>query len=173
MTYVKIATATIGATAATIQFTSIPQTYTDLMLLISVKNSNGGTPQYSMNFAVNGSPLVLTRYIKTEQGVSVTISQTNTQVAYVANSGTGSTFSNVLVRIPSYTSSVYKFIYVEDGTNYYSNGSESVTGGQINTNSAITSITLSDGAVTNFVQYSTATLYGILAGGTGATITTA
>lgn len=175
MTYVQIAQTTVGVSASTITFSSIPQTYTDLLLIISARSSNGGSGDYTLNFAVNGSPTIYRRTLLSGAGASPTIettSSTNLSVGYVAQSGNASVFSNTAIRILDYTSSIAKMCFVEDGTDYFGNGLATYSGLNINNATGITSITLSDAALTNFVQYSSATLYGILKGGSGATITT-
>jgi hypothetical protein len=51
-TYVPIATTTLGSAASTVTFSSIPQTYTDLVLSITTYNT-AANQQFRMNF--NGS----------------------------------------------------------------------------------------------------------------------
>jgi hypothetical protein len=41
-TYVALATQTLGSAAASVTFSSIPATYTDLVLITSVQNNSGG-----------------------------------------------------------------------------------------------------------------------------------
>lgn len=175
MTYQRIATTTVGVTASTITFSSIPQTYTDLLLVISARTSNGGNGDYTLNFDINGTPTKYRRTLTSPAGTAPTIenvSGTILQIGNVAQSGTSSLFSSTAIRILDYTSTIAKMAFVEDGTNYFSNGLTSYSGLNIANTAAITSITLSDAALTNFIQNSTATLYGILKGGSSATIST-
>jgi hypothetical protein len=177
MSLKQIATATVGATAAQITFASIPQTYTDLWLVVSARSSNGGGADFTLNLNVNGSPSRNLRGLQATAGSTTytKIDESGNTVGSVAQSGNSNVFSNTSIRIFDYTSSANKRIFVDDGTNSnaFSNGGLLTVRAQtLATSAAITSITLSDLAVTNFVQHSTATLYGILKGNGGATVTT-
>jgi len=173
MTYQRIATTTVGATASTIVFSSIPQTFTDLMLVLSLRTSNGGNESFALNLQFNGSPSRNRRTLTSGASATPTIeTTTDNNVGFTGGSGTANIFSNTTIRIYDYTSSVEKMLLVEDGHNYFGNGMSSFTGQRLALTTGITSITLSDAAVTNFIQNSTATLYGILKGGSGATIST-
>ena len=48
-TYEPIATTTLGSAQATITFSSIPSTYTDLVVVVSALDSNNATPQLQFN----------------------------------------------------------------------------------------------------------------------------
>ena len=163
-TFVKIQTITVGAGgASTIEFSSIPQTYTDLKVFVSARNT--------VNFASNGyfyfvkpnnaSTNLSSRYLL---GIGTSVSSgTYTPYAYMAASDyTASVFSNAEHYFPNYTSANNKSIRT-DGVN--ETNASTVYGlvldaGLWSSSSAITSIVLTPGAGT-FAQYSTATLYGI------------
>lgn len=177
MSLKQIATATVGATAAQITFASIPQTYTDLWLVVSVRSSNGGSGDFTLNLEVNGSPTKNLRGLQATAGSTTytKLNQSGNIIGSVPQASNSSVFSNTSIRIFDYTTATNKIVFVEDGTNY----SASSNGGLLSlrtqsmiSSAAITSITLSDASVTNFVQHSTATLYGILKGNGGATVTT-
>lgn len=175
MTYQRIATTTVGATASTITFSGIPGTFTDLLLVLSLRTSNGGNGDYTLNISFNGTPQIYRRTLVSGAGQTPIIETTNgttLTVGAVAQSGNSAVFSNTSIRIMDYTSSTWKAAFVEDGFDYFSNGLSNFSGLYIDNTVAITSITFSDAAVTNFIQNSTATLYGILKGGSGATIST-
>jgi hypothetical protein len=177
MSLKQIASATVGATAAQITFSSIPQIYTDLWLVVSVRSSNGGNADFTLNLNVNGSPSRTLRGFQTSAGQTTysKINESGNTIGSVPQSGNSNVFSNTSIRIFDYTTSTNKILFVEDGSNYnaFSNGGLLTLRAQVMTSStAITSITLSDLSVTNFVQHSTATLYGILKGNGGATVTT-
>jgi hypothetical protein len=87
----------------------------------------------------------------------------NVAMAYLGGTNvTSSTFSNVDFYIPNYTGSTNKSISIDftsenNATTAYSN----LTAGIVNTTAAVTSITLLCDSGVNFVQHSTAYLYGV------------
>jgi hypothetical protein len=178
MSLKRIATATVGVTAAQIVFSDIPQTYTDLWLVVSVRSGNGGNGDFTLNFNTNGSPTNSFRNFQAGAGATSTTQNAfsaTTIIGSVPQASNSSVFSNTSIKIVDYALTTDKIVFVQDGTNYNatSNGGlASAAFRVVATASPITSITLSDAAVTNFTQNSTATLYGILKGNGGATVTT-
>ena len=163
-TYEAIATVTVGGGgAATIDFTSIPQTYTDLLLKYSGRVNAAVDPTTKIIFNSNTSNY--TNRVLFGDGTAAA-SFTNTPGyaygAYVQNSAnTANTFNNAELYIPNYTSSNNKSTSLDNVTE--TNATESyqfLSASLWADSSAITSITL-DPINANFVQYSTATLYGI------------
>jgi len=167
ITYQAIATVTVGSGgAANIEFTSIPGTYTDLLILCSFRNDRSATED-AVKMSLNGSTSNFTTRSLSGDG-SAAASNTNLVTAFggmsVSATATASTFSNNMVYIPNYTSSNAKSYSVEAMCE--TNGSTAymyVIAGLWNpsTQAAITSISFAPNLGTNFVQYSTATLYGI------------
>lgn len=164
-----ISSVTVGAGgAATIEFTSIPQTYTDLLVVLSARSNAGDNVAY---FRVNSATTSFSQRFLMGTGSSA-LSGTDTQLYVpVSNSGhTSNTFGNTAIYIANYTGSTNKTFSI-DGTN--ENNSTDVrqvieTGLWSNT-SAITSIQIPcPGGL--FVQYSTAYLYGTLKGSGGASV---
>ena len=166
-TFIKIASVTVGAGgASTIDFTSIPATYTDLCVKISTRSAVAGTSQDDINVTFNGSTSSYTWRNILGSGSSA-ISQ-NGATAYIRmsavtpNAGTtASAFSNAEIYVPNYAGSTNKSASIDmvSEANQTSTYMGLIAGLWSNT-SAITQITLT-GASGNFVQYSTATLYGI------------
>jgi hypothetical protein len=170
-TYEAIATVTVGAGgAATISFSSIPATYTDLKVVMSVRNaySGGGAANHYMTF--NGSSTGYSgRYISGSGSAASSAGNTGgTSVIYIGalqnNSWTANTFGNLEVYIPNYTSSNNKSVSFDTVTENNATLAYAQFGAGLWANSAaITSITFTpESATGDFVQYSTATLYGIL-----------
>ncbi len=169
-TYTLISSVTVGSGgAANIEFTSIPATYTDLVLKLSARqNASVNSYQFSLRFNSNSSN-IYTRRLLFGYGVGVdTQVQSNTSSIWIgfdqSSSFTANTFCNFEVYIPNYTSSNNKTLSADsvNEDNASSNYGMSMVAGLWANTAAITSILLQDLAGgTNLVQYSTAYLYGI------------
>ena len=160
-TYTLISSVTVGSGgAATIDFTSIPATYTDLLVSTSLRTT-GSDGYTAITFNSNTSNYT-NRWIQ-GSGATATSGSNAGRFADVPNySGyTASTFSNGQIYIPNYAGSNNKS-YSSDAVNE-TNATQAfmyfIAGLWSNT-SAITSIGLSPSNGT-WVQYSTAYLYGI------------
>jgi hypothetical protein len=167
ITYIPIASASVGSGGATdITFSSIPQTYTDLVIVLSCRsdlsgnygnnilNINGGTTSQSVR-QLNGSGSAVT-----------STSDTPIYSASLTQAGaTASTFSNDSIYISNYSSSTKNKSVFWDGVseNNATAAGTALNAGLYASNTAITSITLKpNGSPTNkYVQFSTAYLYGI------------
>lgn len=177
ITYKKIASVTVGAGgAANIEFTSIGSTYTDLVLFTSIRSSTTGSAgagyQERLNIYFNNSTSSYSERWLQAEGGTATGSGTN----YFGSSGTNglagtavpsdwtaSTFNNNLIYIPNYAGSTNKSWSVDGvAENNGSFGSLMLAAGLWSNTAAITSIKLSLRNTPNMVQYSSATLYGIL-----------
>lgn len=164
LTYVAIATVTVGSGgAASIEFTSIPQTYTDLLVKISARNTGNGSGQF-MTFNSSSTSYSAKRLIA-NQGATVTSHNggtTNIFLLAVDARATANSFGNAEVYIPNYAGSNNKSVSLdsvneENGNTY---AYDEISGALWSNTAAITTITLTPEAG-NYAQYSTATLYGI------------
>jgi hypothetical protein len=160
-TYVKIgSTVTVGAGgAASISFSSIPSTYTDLQMLYSIRNT---ADVNTFALTINGVSTNQTARRISGSG-SAASSSTYTEIQGNASSATANTFSNGSIYIPNYTSSNNKSISIDvvsenNATLAYAN-LEAWLWSQTST---ITSLGFSGLYGGTLAQYSTATLYGIL-----------
>lgn len=163
VTHWAIATVTVGAGgASSIEFTSIPQTYTDLLILLSGRSTRTGTAQEVVDILFNGSYSSLSGYRFAGTGSSA-FSGTGTYPGVAStDSATASIFGNTSIYIPNYTSSNYKGHNVEGVSE--NNATEAVqqyAAGLWASSSAITSLSFRPQSLNNWTQYSTATLYGI------------
>lgn len=163
VTYNKIASVTVGSGgAATIDFTSIPATYTDLVLKLSSRTTYTSVSYRFGELQFNGSAVNLSsRYL---QGNGSTAASGNDTAIYFWNNtatATASTFDNIEIYIPNYAGSTNKSVSIDGVTENNSTAvlSHLVAGLWSNT-AAITSIKL-DPNSGDFVEFSTATLYGI------------
>ena len=159
VTYKLIETVTVGSGgAANITFTSIPQTYTDLKLVMSLRNTIDsvlGTIQF------NGLSTDLTSRVLLGNG-SAASSTTPASVIqfYGANptSYTASVFGNVEIYIPNYAGSTNKSVSIDSVTENNATASfQSMTAGVWGATSAITQISI----LVAVAQHSSASLYGI------------
>ena len=164
--YTCISEVTVGAGgAASIEFTSIPSTFTDLRVCFSARTSRASDGDY-VYLSLNGAQSDSGRYLKGYATVVETGTVNNNYLSINSTNNTSGSFSNYEIIIPSYTSTTAKTISSDGvaennsaGTNALSFGTFTWTSGSAST-SAITSITLT-GRFASFVQHSTATLYGI------------
>lgn len=171
LTYYEIATTTVGAGgAASINFTSIPATYTDLVLKLSARGAANFNPRnLYLNFnsdTGNNYPFRFLYGNGSSAGSSNSTSEGFTNTAWVGyisgNTSTASTFGNTEIYIPSYAGSAYKAVSSDAVTeNNATTAYASLHASIWNSTSAITSIQLTCSNSENFAQYSTATLYGI------------
>lgn len=169
ITYKAIASVTVGSGgASSIQFTSIPGTYTDLCLIVSARSAHNDGYESGI-IAVNGSPTYSFRRqnaydVNTNEGTG-----SNTWFVVNANSSTYSPtnlFNIARFYFPNYTSSANKSTMFQWGVPHNGTGSLNLSwvsagAGMATLGSAITTITLTTNNAANYMQHSTATLYGI------------
>lgn len=161
----KIATVEVGsAGASTIDFSSIPSGYTDLCLVVSARTSQS-TGQWSdlaLKFN-NSSANISIRYLYGTGSSAASSTGTTADVHGNTNNTTASTFGNVQVYIPNYTSSNYKSMSIDDVTENNATAALAFLGAGLWSNTAaINQITIYSVSSFTIQQYTTATLYGIL-----------
>jgi hypothetical protein len=160
-TYKAIATVTVGSGgAATMAFSSIPATYTDLVLKVSGRTSY--TTIDSIYFTFNASTANFSSRILYGDGAAASsFTQARYAGSQTGSSQTANTFANNEIYIANYAGATYKSYSVDSVTE--TNGTTAyayLAAGLWSDTAAITGITLTPNAG-SFVQYSTATLYGI------------
>lgn len=163
-TFTQIGSAvTVGAGgAASIDFTSIPSTYTDLVVKLSSRTARANVVDFiQINF--NGSATSFTaRGIEGNGSSAASFTDTVFIGSTSGSSSTASTFGTLEVYIPNYTGSTNKSYSVDavgenNGTTAYSD----LVAGLWSNTAAITSIKLLSATASNFSQYTTAYLYGV------------
>jgi hypothetical protein len=166
-TYSLIQTITVSAsTQASIEFTSIPASYTDLMLLLHTK-SNAGSSSGNDFLTFNNSTSTFSgrRIEATNAGGTGAVTSntvTNWSGFNQAASSAGNAFSNTKIYICGYKTSQNKpyFVFTTQDVNVsttYMGYSSSLW----STASAITTIKLTPDSG-SYIQNSTVSLYGIL-----------
>jgi hypothetical protein len=167
-TFTKIASVTVGSGgSASIDFTSIPATYTDLAILTSTRNDLADIGEnIAMQF--NGDTGSNYNWRRIYGDGSAAYSDKDNPITRILSgfsngaSTTSNTFSSQQIYIPNYAGSNYKSVSTESvGEGNVSAMLMMMIAGVWNSTSAITSIKLYFPGSTKFVQYSTATLYGI------------
>jgi len=167
-TYTLISSNVLSSSAASVTFSSIPATYTDLILKLSVRSDQPGAgrnyflelnginsgQQYSTTMMFgDGATATSLRYSNENSGVRATYGMPGSDT-------TSNTFSNTEFYIPSYNASANKPISLfgvteNNSTTAYANASA----GLWRNTSAITQVKIT--ASDNFVTNSSFYLYGI------------
>jgi hypothetical protein len=156
-TFTKIASVTVGSGgAATIDFTSIPSTYTDLVVKLSVSaaSSNG------FLMSINGSTANLSyKLLEGDGATAASYTGSSGRIAYAFSSAT--IFSNIEVYLPNYAGSTNKSfstdaVSEQNATTAYAD----LTASLWSQTAAINALGFYFSAG-NIREYSTATLYGI------------
>jgi hypothetical protein len=163
-TYTLIASVTVGSGgAANIEFTSIPQTYTDLLIKFSCRTNGTGNGN-AFYVYYNGSTSSYTRKSLYGNGISAVSSDGADAITGFVDgtTETASTFASTDIYIPNYVSGNFK----SNSTDNVMENNASTAYQIINTvlwsnTSPITQITLTPPGVDSWVQYTTAYLYGI------------
>ena len=157
-TFVAIATVTVGSGgASSIDFSSIPSTYTDLVVKLSLRGSSGNNVLMSINSSTSNFSY---RMLEGDGATAASYNNTTGRLLYILTT-TANTFSNIEVYLPNYAGATNKSYSVDavseaNATTAFAD----LTAGLWSNTSAITALGFTiTGA--NFVQYSTATLYGI------------
>lgn len=157
----------LGSAAASIDFQNIAQTFTDLYLTVSARNTsssglytisfNGSTSGFSTRGLFGGGSSAGSFTSPGDYGGEV-----------VFSSQTANTFSSNSIYIPNYTSSANKSFSVDGVQENNATGSNQViSAGLWSNTAAITRVTLN--ITGTFAAGSSATLYGITKGSDGTT----
>jgi hypothetical protein len=163
-TYTLISSVTVGGGgAASMAFTSIPQTYTDLVIKFSGRSNRASIIIDGVLISFNGSTSSFSATYLEGSGISAS-SSTLARFAgtETASTATSNVFSNNDIYIPNYAGANNKSYSVDSVMENNATASyQYLIAGLWSNTAAITSITLTPSFGTLFDQYSTAYLYGI------------
>jgi len=154
---------------SSITFSAIAATFTDLVLVGSLRVDTGFVGA-DTNLAINGSSTGFSGRALFGTGTTTGSFAITTQILAQttgASTGTANTFSNFTLYFPNYRSSVAKSFSLDTVTE--NNGSEAyqiIQAGLWSGTDPITSLAISP-LSGSFLQYSSLSLYGILAGSDG------
>ena len=168
VTYELISSNVLSTAAASVTFSSIPATYTDLVLRWSARNTTLAAVDNNIKLSLNGTQAYSVTIISGDGSTASSYrTSNNTTNIYMENGMTGTTatantFTNCEVYIPSYTASQNKPLSAFNAAE-----SNSATGVRISASAglqrstdAINSVTLDTG-FSNFSVGSSFYLYGI------------
>lgn len=168
-----ISTTTVGVGgAASITLGSIPGSYTDLVLVAALRSDTArGSSGGFGTIRFNGSSSTYTRRMLYADGSSAaSYTDSNATILVNPSDATSNTFNSVTVYIPNYAGSTAKNFMVDGmNENNSTTADHQIVAESWSGTDAITQIVLAPGAG-NFVQYSTVSLYGVLKGSGGATV---
>ena len=159
-TYTPIQTTTLGSAAASYTFSSIPSTYTDLILVVTAGNSTGAN--YSGTIQFNGDTGTNYSYteVYTSGSSAFSYRATNSNNIFCIRTNSTLTAAPSIIQVQNYSNTTtYKTALARAGTN---DTIEMVVGLWRST-SVINSIKVLSESPTNFIVGSTFTLYGIAA----------
>jgi hypothetical protein len=164
----------LASNQASITFSSIPQTFTDLFLVISSRTNFGASTSSLGVFLNSAAADTSYRYLRGNGSSANSPADSGRQDFYVgetpATSATSSTFGSHQVYLPNYTGSQQKAMSSEGvSENNGTTAFQFISAGLCTKTAAITSVTVRgfEGTSGDLVQYTSATLYGITKGSDG------
>lgn len=154
-----------------ITFSSIPQSYDGLLIVTSLRNDTSSDEIY---IKINNSSSNFTQRSLRGEGASVITQSRSTNNIWVSadkSTYTANTFSNSSLYFPNYAGSSHKSISMASSLETNGTDGRNMINALLwSSTDAITQIELI--GISNFVQYSSASLYGVTAGNDGTTTTT-
>lgn len=171
-TYTAIATTTLASSASSYTFSSIPSTYTDLVLVINAAEVSGSTPNTlqvgvsggAVDTATNYSYTIMYGYAS-GQGSARTTSSSNMYLGYFSDMTNTLGTNTTIVQLNNYSNTTAYKTFISRGntaTGVGGAGTCAIVGLYRGSTGAITSIQV-NANVQSYMAGSTFTLYGIKA----------
>jgi hypothetical protein len=163
-TYKLISSYEATGSVASITFSSIPSTYTDLVIFHSIKSTRTDG-MADMIAEINSDTSALSRERMYGDGTPSNTANDSGNLLGNSNQTATGIFSSCKLYFANYTRTAFDKNFLSDGV-----VESAVAGGEVSksflstiwsNNNAITSIRIFDGTGNNLIQYSTAYLYGI------------
>lgn len=163
VTYEPIATQTVSSATGTVTFSSVPQTYTDLILVSSRQQASAARLFLRFN---NDTTTLYSDTWLTGEGANAfsgrDINTSSISIGGIWNGTTTTTWATNITHIMNYTNTTtFKSTLTRDANNKGSSGTVEAMAGLYRSTSAITTVNIVGGS--NFAVGSTFTLYGIKA----------
>lgn len=168
-TYKKIASVTVGSGGqAVMTFINIPSTYSDLIVFVSARDTGPGTDtQLRVEYNGSSTAVYSDRQLAGNGSSASSYSRSSSpamlNTSIPSSGATANTFSNTFIYIPNYTGSTNKSASVDGVAESNATAVDMELSAWLWANTSIINqirLTLQSGG--NFVQHSTATLYGIV-----------
>lgn len=169
MAITLISTTTVSTPVASITLSSLPQTYTDLLIVVSPRSDSASTAlNLLMQFNGDTGANYAYKYLR-GSGATVGVGGGTGQTSILANSvvpgstATANTFGNITYTIPNYAGSLSKMV-LNNGVseNNAATSYQTLNGGAWTSTAAITSIAFT--TTGNFVANTVVSVYGVLTG---------
>jgi len=161
---------TLATAAASIEFTSIPQTFTDLVILASGRSERtAGFEDYLITFNGSSANFSWRRLGGQGSGSPYSDSSSTNRLGQInTDFATANTFGNLTAYIANYTAATNKFVSVDFVTeNNATQAFQEIHNLVWSNTSAITSFTLTTTNGFNFKIGTIISLYGVLKGSDG------
>jgi hypothetical protein len=162
--HIQTVTVTAAGGAATIEFTAIPQTYTDLVLTLSARSTYAAAGD-DLYLYFNGVVTNRSGRFVYGNGVSAAATSVSDHAGTMtADSATANVFGNTIIYFPNYTTANFKSLSSDSvSENNATTAYADLTAGLWSSTAAITSIQIpTAGGRGVWKQYSSASLYGIV-----------
>ena len=161
-----IYTQTASGSATGVSFINIPQTFTDLKIVVSIRSTSANVDALGLFFNGSYSNYTRTQVYGSGSGVASSRSAYRDIGPVNSTATTSNTFSSFDIYIPNYTSSNFKQVIVDSVMeNNATFGYQAMTALLSSSTAAITQISLdSSGQGAPFAANSTFSLYGITKG---------
>jgi hypothetical protein len=163
---------TLGTAQAAIEFTSIPQDGTDLLLVTSLRSVDGSNGDYGFASFNSSTANFSARYLFGTGSAAFSNAGPGGSGRMIAHSmaanDTANTFANSACYIPNYSGATAKSFSVDAVRESNATGTEmGIVAGLWNNTAAITSITISSFSTANWAAGCIASLYKITKGSDG------
>lgn len=158
-TYTPIATTTLSSAASSITFSSIPSTYTDLVLVAKLTRDNAGSP--ILRFNGDTSSNYSQTFLEGNGTSAVSSRASNVTVGYINLNSDPVLNGIIIVNFLNYSNTTTYKTYLANGSNAATAVDRVV--GLWRSTSAISTILLAAENGGNYLAGGTATLYGIAA----------
>ena len=164
-TYTLISSNVLASSAASVTFSAIPSTYTDLVLRFSARTNKAAVWE-QVQLRINGTTTNKSaRWLVGNGGSASSVAYTNFVGSIPAASATSNTFGSTEIYLPSYLSSTNKplstFNVAENNSSTAGDTEIDAIAGLWSNTTVISSLEINTGSANSFISGSSFYLYGI------------